>query len=1041
MSSRVTLYVPIVGENFVRERQQSGCKQAVERDLGRECKHSLLREPNNVADCNALLVLYGDTAIGYVPGVLSTVLSPLIDAGLIDTDVSLHRSDDLAVQVIRIDASQRRVRASKISFDDFSDEELDVEHEVLEPRSDSYSRAGNESVSTATGPLALARNANETADWSHLVRLSQNEMSLSNLDLHEAFFGERQLRRRIRIAVAALTRHRALLRPQEIVVLETFAGKHFDATLSDEQDIGDEARTLLSRMATWSGEWHSMKAVRRLRLSHTFRAVRALRRAGLVSTLRDVCSHGIPAALLQDLTVSQLKAIASVLNVKTTGDRSTLMKAVHQRLFVSKSVFGGAVSQKSSVVSSVLTALECEYSGQPVSAVVAKGKGKGSKGKGKGKKLKAQGNTLMSFFSRAKGKKNTGDAIVIDDDDDGDNSKKQKEHKRPAGPRRSSSAFMDLPPEERGGSFLRLTSHVSDTLNLAHGLFYAWQSEDDTAALLESLGRLRPYPYTFDSSVTQSLFISREQLDRFREASERADLLFELTERKSYLEACALLDTALLRFAQLESHDSPVVILDSEDDDEAVLDLEVTDTVVESRFKPELSINDVDFDSHVFLRRFRERYHLLRAIRYGVDALEKQKMYERAVDVLKLLLENDKMSRSRRKRWHERMLIDLGHLKRQEDAVLAAHAAASDKTVPFHERRALARRRDALVERAEKRKQRGRKRRKKDVVSDDEEEPPPKRRRLATEEVCEWLEANSGTRHAIHVAGGPQEVQAVVLHARPLMHGETGVRGKSRFIGLDFDETEAEHASGDTERSLSVEELVQCFLRYPTQFLEASGQQSHDDASTVVSENTADGEEDDDTDAQHLSQAENWIPGAPWNSLHDEGSCLRMLFCLLLHECLFDTSVPFVFQTAFQNAPLDFHSDAFYASRSERIESRLAEIAAMSQGELQECVRKSWLALRDTAVVFANWSLQLRDLVSVAGVLRPNQLVPLLRRLCFPRTRSGLPDLIAWNDKQCVFVEVKGPNDRLSDTQTAWIHFMNKVAKVPALVASVRVPK
>ncbi|KAL0278898.1 UNVERIFIED_CONTAM: hypothetical protein PYX00_000579 [Menopon gallinae] len=43
--------------------------------------------------------------------------------------------------------------------------------------------------------------------------------------------------------------------------------------------------------------------------------------------------------------------------------------------------------------------------------------------------------------------------------------------------------------------------------------------------------------------------------------------------------------------------------------------------------------------------------------------------------------------------------------------------------------------------------------------------------------------------------------------------------------------------------------------------------------------------------------------------------------------------------------------------------------------------------------------------------------------------RSGFPDLTLWNPEtgKCKFVEVKGPNDKLSPKQMIWLDFLSKI--------------
>jgi Fanconi-associated nuclease 1 len=66
--------------------------------------------------------------------------------------------------------------------------------------------------------------------------------------------------------------------------------------------------------------------------------------------------------------------------------------------------------------------------------------------------------------------------------------------------------------------------------------------------------------------------------------------------------------------------------------------------------------------------------------------------------------------------------------------------------------------------------------------------------------------------------------------------------------------------------------------------------------------------------------------------LHCEGAVLNTIFGLLFWEIIFDASVPMVFQSPYQAAPLDFGTETFYEARRRRIDERIAQIAAMGQG-------------------------------------------------------------------------------------------------------------
>ena len=186
-----------------------------------------------------------------------------------------------------------------------------------------------------------------------------------------------------------------------------------------------------------------------------------------------------------------------------------------------------------------------------------------------------------------------------------------------------------------------------------------------------------------------------------------------------------------------------------------------------------------------------------------------------------------------------------------------------------------------------------------------------------------------------------------------------------------------------------------------------------------------------------------------WSGFHSESGIVRTLFALLLFDEIF-TYVPHVFQTAFQNAPLDLlHSDSFYAARRPALEAALADIA---NGGAIARIRTVWSAHahQRTCVIGLDWSAftleQLIDIVECAGG-------PTLAVVCkmlaqeYAQRAGGVPDLLLWRQNlgteeqldgkggkvvddddhirptpgQIKFVEVKSENDRLSDTQRLWI--------------------
>lgn len=73
-----------------------------------------------------------------------------------------------------------------------------------------------------------------------------------------------------------------------------------------------------------------------------------------------------------------------------------------------------------------------------------------------------------------------------------------------------------------------------------------------------------------------------------------------------------------------------------------------------------------------------------------------------------------------------------------------------------------------------------------------------------------------------------------------------------------------------------------------------------------------------------------------WIGWHCEGSILRNIFTLVMWEELFETVVDDVFQTRFQDSPLDLYADGglFYLNRKKLIDLKLQQLRDMSHKEL-----------------------------------------------------------------------------------------------------------
>lgn len=144
---------------------------------------------------------------------------------------------------------------------------------------------------------------------------------------------------------------------------------------------------------------------------------------------------------------------------------------------------------------------------------------------------------------------------------------------------------------------------------------------------------------------------------------------------------------------------------------------------------------------------------------------------------------------------------------------------------------------------------------------------------------------------------------------------------------------------------------------------------------------------------------------------------------LLFWDIIF-TPIPGVFETPYQNGPLDLRTDAFYESRADLINGRLREI---ENGEYLEIIKRvdDRERSRNTMCIGINWNYELQDIMEISECIGPSALSSLSKLFFeeFGQRQGGMPDLCCWNfeKKQCLFSEVKGPRDKLSKTQQVWI--------------------
>ncbi|ETV76902.1 hypothetical protein, variant 2 [Aphanomyces astaci] len=388
-----------------------------------------------------------------------------------------------------------------------------------------------------------------------------------------------------------------------------------------------------------------------------------------------------------------------------------------------------------------------------------------------------------------------------------------------------------------------------------------------------------------------------------------------------------------------------------------------------------------DKQRRVFLEPYDATYALARSMDLVVGVYEKLGEYDKALVLLQELLATSVLGHKRGS-WYTRLAINLEmHMKQPTDARAVCDTALSDPRVFPADRMDLLRR----------------------------------HRRLAKTPTTEDKEVVVEGCYPTHTIDG-----------RPL---NRAVGEKSRFIGYDDD-------------SVTVEALV----------------------------------------LQHYKSQ-------GWHGAHDEGASFRSLLGLLLWDVMFLNDVPDVFQTPFQSRPLDMdmrYSDHFYNARAAAIDAVVMKLRASSALDLCAWIAATWHAHQGTQCWLVRWegslTLPYMQLMAI-GIGAPalaaivqvwvkhleTSGLPdlfMLRVVARPREHMGLPahlvdrhtncvDIPAWSAMEgggdidalmgqhqtveAQFVEVKGPRDRLSDTQIVWLDRLN-AAGISSVVCYVQEP-
>ncbi|XP_062276690.1 fanconi-associated nuclease 1 [Scomber scombrus] len=167
--------------------------------------------------------------------------------------------------------------------------------------------------------------------------------------------------------------------------------------------------------------------------------------------------------------------------------------------------------------------------------------------------------------------------------------------------------------------------------------------------------------------------------------------------------------------------------------------------------------------------------------------------------------------------------------------------------------------------------------------------------------------------------------------------------------------------------------------------------------------------------------------------IHGEGSTFSTLFAILLWDIIFMEGIPDVFRNQYQTCPLDLYTDVFYENRKEAIDNRVQLLSEASVETLHSMLEDVWTSQEGKVCSLVSWERfsSLQQAQSLVSCLGGAFLGGVIARMAkdYRHCRGGLPDLVVWNSSNNSYklVEVKGPNDRLSQKQQIWLDELQKL--------------
>jgi hypothetical protein len=158
-----------------------------------------------------------------------------------------------------------------------------------------------------------------------------------------------------------------------------------------------------------------------------------------------------------------------------------------------------------------------------------------------------------------------------------------------------------------------------------------------------------------------------------------------------------------------------------------------------------------------------------------------------------------------------------------------------------------------------------------------------------------------------------------------------------------------------------------------------------------------------------------------------ENHTWRTLFGLLFWEIIFDPSLV-SFHHPFQRRPSDLHLPEFYEKRKSQIHNLLDGF--VDKDEFLVYLWENYQKNEGVANPFVVWVEEIWEMVRVMVLhLELEQLKKVMLKIAenLVENSRGLPDLLVWSENHYEFVEIKSPNDTLSNQQLFWLKYFKEL--------------